>query len=208
MPYPYSTSSAEGAWLLQTDPLLERLVFFVLRIKRRHTGLLLSTSAPVTLVNQWRRSHEMDFWRVCSATKIINLDQKGRINKRGWAIFLSANKTSADLGTIKHGYSGFSGDFRRRDAGRITYITVISVPLSFDVGHLLAPTSTSAELISMCGKAASSQHSRLLQRVPQAASSSPARGSGWLPGGAACGTSVLACGAQIRQICSLSLPPL
>lgn len=80
--------------------------------------------------------------------------------------------------------------------------------LSFDVGHLLAPTSMSAELISTCGKAASSQHSRLLQRVPQAASSSPARGSGWLPGGAACGTSVLACGAQIRQICSLSLPPL
>lgn len=118
------------------------------------------------------------------------------------------NRTSADLGTIKHVYSGFSGDFRRLDAGRIAYITVTSVPLSFDVGHLFTPTSMSAELISTCGKAASIQHSRLLQCVPQAASSSPARGSGWLPGGVACGTSVLACVAQIWQICSLSLPSL
>lgn len=41
--------------------IIGEIVFFSLRSKTVHTGLLLSASAPVMLVNQWRRSHGVDF---------------------------------------------------------------------------------------------------------------------------------------------------
>ena len=154
---------------------------------------------------QWisvRRSHRMAFFLrwICKPTVMCSVDQERRMKERGWKIFLSVKRTSAALGTINHISTALSGDFRRLDAGRIIYITVTSHLFVF--WSWPSPHSHLREwrIHLQCGEG--SQHSWLLQCIPQAAPLPPALSSGWLPGGVECGTCVVACVAHIWQTCS------